>query len=1106
MNQIYEYQGQKYQLKDGLSVEEAKGKILNFIDSQDINVPEHKEIKQEDFEIFGTKRSVLEQEGTKVKNIIDVVVEDIKHLYGDVGVPEKAKVSGSDQEEQFFGFSTEALPTTDVPFLTDLTGRQVVDVKTLWQESDGVKDFTSKIGKNIAKIVVGDVYAVGDVGFKTLFAPIQGTISAVGQTTEELAKEYLGEDGFNILQSKLFGSETMDVADIKEGIEAFTHIALINSMSKAPKISQKQYFKQLATEVKPKIRVKAESQPVIENVKETISETIADQASKTSNKTKEEIKIEIKEKLDKADKEGEKKAEEITKEADDLYIKEDILAEKPTKEILDAGVEILTEAKIRRNPKIPLQTQIVEAIVNNQISRSKAESIAIKYGTSLDNILVKFVEQGTLAGKELNWRSQASKALEKIYTKDELAKMGRDTSHLDTLSLWDSLEGWRKGLLVSMPKTAIRNLLTVLERATLKEPLADLMDIVLQSPLRLAHLVSKGKLLPDLKTTPLDAVGLLVKNVFRGPWEGLTKLSWEGLKKNKKLVDEILADQPSLKTKLFDRWMSDVEMGPIMEATIKEHPIKGRIIKAGNNIVKYLNILNRSQEYMMRRASFIARLDRLTRENLKENVWDIIGRKEYNKIKPEWIKESIDFAHEVTFAKDFGKKKVTTKVPTGFEKKFGNFAQGFIDTINGLKVGPLRASLMITFPRFIMNAFKYMFDWSPLGFAKWMGEVALSKTARDRVAKGDTRQLSQAIVGTGYLLAAWQMVNSDHQGKKWYEIYVKPGSRIARMLEPIGVKAGSNINILGFHPIVAPIFFANLYKRHLEGTLDKFSLKELINGISAQSIRGGMSILAIDKMLNDLYSERKSSPDKIWDKFISIVDAPVGTYFAGYLTPFKTVKDFIIDFQRWTTGESEEAAFKETRLQPIEGAISYRVPTAIAGGDLPERQYPTRVEGKEQQLALISQLTGLTATAPRNWMEDQLVELGIEKYVYFPKTGDDVIDIEMEKISGPISNVITDVLRNQVKFDQIADRELKQIIMKSVWTKIRKAALDGVLKKAIDTKDKGLEARIKKMKLKKLPFAKQWELKQAEAEIAKRTGSENFSFDDFFEQIIEENK
>jgi len=134
------------------------------------------------------------------------------------------------------------------------------------------------------------------------------------------------------------------------------------------------------------------------------------------------------------------------------------------------------------------------------------------------------------------------------------------------------------------------------------------------------------------------------------------------------------------------------------------------------------------------------------------------------------------------------------------------------------------------------------------------------------------------------------------------------------------------------------------------------------------------------------------------------------------------------------------------------------------------------------------------------------VELGIEKYVYFPKTGDDVIDIEMEKISGPISNAMTEVLRNQVKFDQIADRELKQIIMKSVWTSIRKTAFATLLKKAIETKDKGLEARVKKMKLKKLSFAKKWELKQAEAEIAKRTGSENFSFDEFYEQIIEENK
>ena len=278
-----------------------------------------------------------------------------------------------------------------------------------------------------------------------------------------------------------------------------------------------------------------------------------------------------------------------------------------------------------------------------------------------------------------------------------------------------------------------------------------------------------------------------------------------------------------------------------------------------------------------------------------------------------------------------------------------------------------------------------------------------------------------------------------------------------------------------------------------------------------------MGILAIDKTLNDLYSERKSSPDKIWDKFISIVDAPVGTYFAGYLTPFKTLKDFIIDFQKFmdrgrTTqfGDpiapvSEEAAFKETRINPIEGAISYRVPTAIAGGDLPERQYPTRVEGKEQQLALISQLTGLTATAPRNWMEDQLVELGIEKYRYFPKTGDDVVDIEMEKIAGPLSVTMSKILQNNLNFDSL-DRDLKNIIMLGTWASIRKTALNEVLNKAIKTKDKGLKARVDKILLKKLSFAKKYQIKLAEAAIAEEAGAEDFSFDEFYDKIIEENK
>src|SRR6056300_692458 len=68
-------------------------------------------LEKSDFEIFGVPQYKLEEGGEKMKTVIDTVVQDVKNLYGDVGVPEEAKIPASEEEKKFFGFNTD-LPTT----------------------------------------------------------------------------------------------------------------------------------------------------------------------------------------------------------------------------------------------------------------------------------------------------------------------------------------------------------------------------------------------------------------------------------------------------------------------------------------------------------------------------------------------------------------------------------------------------------------------------------------------------------------------------------------------------------------------------------------------------------------------------------------------------------------------------------------------------------------------------------------------------------------------------------------------------------------------------------------------------------------------------------
>jgi len=306
---------------DQMIAEEQKDipKVETVVEEQKeevFNLPEPKEITTDSINIFGTDFQTLEKAGKKVKTILDVTISDVKHLYTDLLPPEGSEVPGSKEEKDFYGFATENIPTNEVGF---------IDFPQLYADSgNSAKEVAKTLSKHAAKTLLKDIRIGGGAVIITPFAPIQGAISAIGQTTEEIVKDTIGQEGWNAIESKLFGSNTLDVEDIKEGIEAFAHIALIDQISKAPKISNKQYFNQLANETKIK-------------VKDKIADVVADEVIKKDKglevtvplpATKETVKAQIKETLDKADQKGLEIAEtETIKQTEKpVYIEDSVQA------------------------------------------------------------------------------------------------------------------------------------------------------------------------------------------------------------------------------------------------------------------------------------------------------------------------------------------------------------------------------------------------------------------------------------------------------------------------------------------------------------------------------------------------------------------------------------------------------------------------------------------------------------------------------------------------------------------------------------------------------------------------------------------------------------
>lgn len=675
-----------------------------------------------------------------------------------------------------------------------------------------------------------------------------------------------------------------------------------------------------------------------------------------------------------------------------------------TKKITEAAKKFFEEENIKLDPKKPVSLQIQELWQSGKydiptVVRKLAEDNKI----TAEEFTTYIYPSVRKSAQELNAYSQLSK-----YIRDQLDPSGAfDTGN--TKGFFTRLNNVYRGLLVTRLSTSIRNYISQSARLGL-DTIQSALDYALQSAIK--PFVDPIQFQKN-RVSPMSNLQGLINNFTQlNPKGGFAKH-----KELKNLTNKILDEFKSEKDRLFLNYASDLKSGKGIKGA---KDVFGKVEGA----VDLANIVNKTQEFITRRAVFLARLNEAVKANPKyyrgRNLDRLIKENELNLIRPSDIATAVDKALDVTFAKDFNITK------GGYE----TFAAGLIKLVNS---APFLLTNIIPFPRFLMNSLKFHFDYSPLGILSLM-----SKNERAAIARGNTSVLSKAILGTGMLTAAIALRNQSYAGDKWYEFNV--GKR--------------TVDVRPFNPFAAYLFVGDAIKRYQNGTLRNLDLKGIASVFAG--IRGTTGLYLVDKTI-DFVKDPKLDADAIKSGLGKLFGETLG----GFLTPLQNITDVMAQYNpemrvvRDTSGQeitgAIERRFPLTRLPAVTSATSY----IIDANGIP-RAAPLKREDP-----LVTQVTGVGFITAKNPAEKELDRLGFESREIFKSTGIPEVDrAYKDKLSVAIGFGLSSIVSSPQY--QLLNNSSKSFVVKEFLSSAREST-----KKEIQ-KDTSLSPFLLELDIKKL--------------------------------------
>jgi hypothetical protein len=440
----------------------------------------------------------------------------------------------------------------------------------------------------------------------------------------------------------------------------------------------------------------------------------------------------------------------------------------------------------------------------------------------------------------------------------------------------------------------------------------------------------------------------------------------------------------------------------------------GRVMRM-RGLARELNALNTMSDNMFKRAAFVSSLKRQLNDmyNTRIRAGESLSASDFN---------LRNIMREGNFNKVFGEgdgkqvldKAVKDALYFTYQKSPDSpTARAFIQ---GMHKYPFLTTSLVPFPRFVANAMRFTYEYSPL----YIMEGAKRSLFRD---ENNYEEISKALVGTGMIAGAMAFRNSEYAGDNWWE------GKTA---------SGDTYDLRPFFPAAPYLFVADLINRGLKGDPlmgDRSFITDSIQALTGTQFRAGFGIYAIDSALNDVFRDDIDAYQKA-----ATIGANFGANIASTFTiPLTLGQDMYNTF----LAPDDERIVRETRTSDILQLIVTKSLARIPGNYAIENyladslgidareiyEVPTREEPLRRKTPIMRQVSGILLNERKNFLEEELARLKISNRILSQKTGVPEADTLINSLIGEYAtDYLVPKLQNSDKYKEMSAAEQKEYI------------------------------------------------------------------------------
>ena len=713
-----------------------------------------------------------------------------------------------------------------------------------------------------------------------------------------------------------------------------------------------------------------------------------------------------------------------------------------TKRIFAAVVEIMAESKMGLKEGERITEGVARVVKELDLGEKVLPDIMKKYNITSDdlaNLLIvdasdqarAFAARG--AAKNKVFRSLSSVASDSLFSIDDSVKksiddLGKAIESGDTraaLEVGEKIEGVgverltfqtldavRLASMTSQVGTTVRNVASGYARVGI-DVLTTAVDRGTASFLKNVGVGKSKKGFDILRGTPNEDILAVVYGLA-----------------NKKQTDAIDAAFKAgfykKSTQLF-RELQDIGDGLGKSGT------KGKVA-ALRDYSRKINALNTFSDNMFKRVAFVGNLKRQLNEKYARIASNTEAQKEYFKQTGKKFLDEKDFnleniIREGNFNAMFSGKEGTKALDKAISDSLyftyqrspeSPFVKGLID---GIHKAPFLTTSLVPFPRFVANAMRFTYEYSPLYMLGKNKDG--SRVISQLVGKGNEdnyEKISKALVGTALYSAAYAFRNSEYAGENWYEAKLPDGK---------------TFDMRPFFPAAPFLFIADLASRYdKEDPIvgDRGWLTDSIQALSGTQFRAGFGIWALDSAITDVFSGDATQGEKLakmtgnWASNIASTFTIPLTFGQDMYNTFLSPDDERIVRNTDSSNLTQLIINKSLARVPANFAIEKWLEETV--GDKTIYQAPSEYESplREETLRRITPITrqtyGILIQENKNFLEKEMARLKMSRRKLVSKTGVPEADDLIGKLFGEyVKDYIVPVLKNSERYKNLASDE-----------------------------------------------------------------------------------